>query len=184
MMRTAIMAALILAGTTPVAAAPKPVKADSRIQAVAEAVRDDRLRLLETVVNIDSGAGDVAGGRKVAALLAERLRAMDAAIEMVPAEIPGLPDNPLATFAGCGKGRVLLIGHLDTVFEPGTVSRWPFRIDGDRACGPGVSDGKGGVVEAVSALKILKDAGSGDFKTITCRIDTSEERRSRGTRIR
>jgi glutamate carboxypeptidase len=182
MMRTAVMAALILAATTPVVAAPKPVKADSRILAAAEALRDDQIKLLETVVNIDSGTGDVAGGRKVAALLAERLRAMGAAIEMVPAEITGLPDNLVATFTGSGKGRVLLIGHLDTVFEPGTVSRWPFRIEGDRAYGPGVSDEKGGVVQAVFALQILKDAGFRDFKTITYLIETSEERGSPGTR--
>lgn len=183
MIRATMFASLVLTiAAAPAMAAPKPVKVDDRVWAAAEASRGSQLKLLESVVNIDSGTGDVEGGRQVAAILAARLKAMGAALEMVPAEMPGLPDNLVATFTGTGKGRVLLIGHIDTVFEPGTVARWPFRIEGDRAFGPGVSDEKGGVVQAVFALKILKDTGFRDFKSITYLIETSEERGSPGTR--
>ncbi len=50
------------------------------------------------------------------------------------------------------RGRVLLIGHLDTVWPPGTSERWPFTIDGDRATGPGVFDMKSGIVQGLHAL--------------------------------
>jgi glutamate carboxypeptidase len=67
------------------------------------------------------------------------------------------------------------------VFGPGTVARRPFRIEGDRATGPGVSDEKGGVVEGVTAIEILHRLGFRDFKRITFLVETSEERGSPGT---
>jgi glutamate carboxypeptidase len=75
-----------------------------------------------------------------------------------------------------------MIGHIDTVFGPGTVAQRPFRILGDRATGPGVSDEKGGVIEGLYALQILHDLGFRDFGQITFLIETSEERGSPGTR--
>lgn len=54
-----------------------------------------------------------------------------------------------------GAPRVLLLGHLDTVWPLGTLERWPYRVDGDRATGPGVFDMKAGVVELFVALSRL-----------------------------
>ena len=171
----------ILAAAGAASAAPKPAK-DAKVWAAAEAARAGQLKLLEQVVNIDSGTGDAEGGRKVAAVLVPRLKAMGMNIETVKAEADGLPENTVATLTGTGKGRILIISHLDTVFGPGTVAKWPFRIDGDRATGPGVSDEKGGVIEAVTAIQLLRDLGFKDFKSITLLIETSEERGSPGTR--
>ena len=53
--------------------------------------------------------------------------------------------------------RVALIGHLDTVWPAGTLARWPFTLDGDRATGPGAFDMKAGVVQALFALAALDD---------------------------
>ena len=163
----------------PVYAAPAPAK-DAKVWAAAEAARPAQLKLLEQVVNIDSGTGDVEGGRKVAAVLGARLKAMGFVVESVKAEADGLPDNTVATLTGGGKGRVLLIGHIDTVFEPGTAAQRPFRMDAEKAYGPGVSDEKGGVIEGVYALQILHDLGFKDFKQIVFLIETSEERGSPG----
>lgn len=179
----ALATILLAAGLAlPATAAPTPVALDKRVWAAAEAARPEHLKLLETLVNIDSGTGDVEGGRKVGDIMAARLVALGAAVERVPAEIPGLPDNIVATLAGTGKGRVLLIGHLDTVFDPGTVARRPFRIEGSRALGPGVSDEKGGVVQGLYALQILRDLKFTDFRKIVLLLETSEERGSPGTR--
>lgn len=177
----AIAAAALLVGTSSAQAAAKPAK-DAKIWAAAEAARTGQLDLWKQVVNIDSGTGDVEGGRKVAGVLIPILKGLGAAIESVPAEAEGLPDNTVATFTGTGKARILLIGHIDTVFGPGTVAKWPFTIEGDRLRGPGVGDEKGGVVEAVTALKILKDQGFKNYAKITLLIETSEERGSPGTR--
>ena len=182
MKSASIMAAAALAAAAPALAAPKAAPKDARVWAAAEKARPDQLKLLEQVVNIDSGTGDVDGGRKVAAILTPRLEALGMTVETVAAEAPGLPENLVARLPGAGKGRILMIGHMDTVFGPGTVAQRPFRIAGDRATGPGVSDEKGGVVEGIYALQILKDLGFKDFKQITFLIETSEERGSPGTR--
>jgi glutamate carboxypeptidase len=177
----AACAALALVGASPVQAAPKAIGKDAKVWAAAEAARAEQLKLLEQVVNIDSGTGDVVGGRKVAGILAERLKALGFTVESVKAEAEGLPENTVATLKGTGKGRILLIGHIDTVFGPGTVAKRPFRMDAEKAYGPGVSDEKGGVIEGVYALQILHDLGFKDFKQIVFLIETSEERGSPGT---
>lgn len=155
---------------------------NAKVLAAAEAARSPQLQLLEQVVNVDSGTGDVEGGRKVAGILAPRLKALGMTIESVPAEQAGLADNTVATLTGTGKTRILIIGHIDTVFGPGTAQSRPFRTDGKRAYGPGVSDEKGGVVEGVYALQILHDLGFRNFGKIVFLIETSEERGSPGTR--
>jgi len=177
---TILTAALALATASAADAAPKAAAKDAKLWAAAEAARTSQLQLLQQVVDIDSGTGDVDGGRKVAAVLIPRLKALGMSVETAPAETEGLPDNVVATLSGTGKGRILLIGHMDTVFGPGTVAKRPFRMDGDKAYGPGVGDEKGGVVEAITALQLLHDAGFRDFKRITLLIETSEERGSPG----
>ena len=155
---------------------------DVRLWAAAQAARPAQLELLQQMVQIDSGTGDAEGGRRVAEILAPRLQALGMTVETVAAEQPGLADNLVARMRGSGRGRILMIAHLDTVFGPGTVARWPFRIEGERATGPGVADEKGGVAEGVFALKILHDLGFKDFGQITLLVESSEERGSPGTR--
>ena len=179
--RIATTAAIILATTALPAAAKAPAK-DAKVWALAERLRPAQLELLEQVVNIDSGTGDVEGGRKVGSLLVPRLKALGMEVETVAAEAPELPENIVATLKGTGRGRILMIGHIDTVFGPGTVASRPFRIEGDRATGPGVGDEKGGVIEGLYALQMLHDLGFTDFGRITFLIETSEERGSPGTK--
>ena len=167
------------AAAAPALAGPRR---DEDLWKAAEAARPEQLKLLETLVNIDSGTGDVEGGRRVLDILAPRLEALGARIERVPAEIPGLPDNLVATLKGKGKAKILMIGHIDTVFEPGTAAKWPYSVRGDRATGPGVGDEKGGVIQAVVALEILTAKGFRNYDTLTLLLETSEERGSPGTR--
>jgi glutamate carboxypeptidase len=150
--------------------------------AAALAARGEQLDLLRTLVNIDSGTGDVEGGHKIAATLIPRLKALGAAVVTVPAEAPGLPENIVATMKGTGKARILMIGHIDTVFGPGTAAARPYTIAIDRAHGPGVADEKGGVVQGLYALKLLHDLGFKNFAKITYLLETSEERGSPGTK--
>ncbi|MEW6598597.1 MAG: glutamate carboxypeptidase [Pseudomonadota bacterium] len=179
----AVLSPLALAAglALPAHAAPE-AKPDAKLLAAAEAARPEQLKLLQEVVNLDSGTGDAAGGDKVAAVLAKRLEALGAKIETAPAEEAGLPANTVATLTGKGKGRILLIGHLDTVFGPGTAAKRPFHTDATKAYGPGVSDEKGGVVEGVTALKLLHDLKRDNYSKIVFLIETSEERGSPGTR--
>ncbi|HEX5185182.1 MAG TPA: glutamate carboxypeptidase [Allosphingosinicella sp.] len=176
-----LLAAASISGPAAGRAPPIPAPKDARAWAAAESLRPEQLRTLESIVNVDSGTGDVEGGRKVGALLVPRLKALGMDVRTVAAEAPDLPDNIVATLSGTGRGRILMIGHIDTVFGPGTVAQRPFRIAGGHATGPGVSDEKGGVVEGLYALRILHDLGFKDFGRITFLIETSEERGSPGT---
>jgi glutamate carboxypeptidase len=177
-MKKALPFGLLLLAAAPALAAPPP----AQIRKAAEAVRPAQLDLLRRIVDIDSGTGDAAGAAKIQAILADELKAIGATIEMVPAEAPGLGDNLIARLTGTGKGRLLLIAHIDTVFGPGTVADRSFKIEGDHVTGPGVSDEKGGVVEAVTALKLLHALKQTGYKSITLLIETSEEQGSPGTR--
>jgi glutamate carboxypeptidase len=157
-----------------------PARNDKVYQA-AHANRAGALELLKEIVNIDSGTGDVQGGTKVGAVLRARLIQLGAEVRSEVAEAPGLPDNLVAVFHGTGKGKILIIAHLDTVFGPGTAAARPFSMDQQRAHGPGVGDEKAGVVNAFTALKILHDLGFKNFATITFLLDDSEERGSPGS---
>jgi glutamate carboxypeptidase len=173
-----LIACLVLGGS----GAPHAQTRDAKVWSAAEAARPAQLQFLKQLVNIDSGTGDVEGARKIAGLLAAELKALGMTVETVPAEAPGLGENTVATLTGRGKTRILMIGHIDTVFEPGTAQARPYREEGDHAYGPGVSDEKGGVVQGLYALKILHDLNFKNFAKITYLIETSEERGSPGTR--
>ena len=154
---------------------------DDAVYRAVEASRSEALELLKTIVDIDSGSGDIAGGERVESILDARLKSIGAEIRYGPAEAPGLPANLVAVFHGTGKARILIIAHIDTVFGPGTVAKRPFSIEGDRAHGPGVGDEKAGVVNAVIALKILRDLHFRDYASITLLLDSSEELGSPGS---
>jgi glutamate carboxypeptidase len=154
---------------------------NDKVYQAAVAGRDSALALLKSIVDIDSGTGDVAGGAAVQAVLEPRLTALGAEVRHEPAEAPGLQDNLVAVFHGTGKARILIIAHIDTVFGPGTVAGRPYSVEGDRAHGPGVGDEKGGVVNAIAALNILHDLGFKKYATITLLLDDSEERGSPGS---
>jgi len=158
-----------------------PHRNESVYRAV-QANHDDALALLQQIVDIDSGTGDIEGGSKVESVLAQRLAAIGAAVRNEPAEVPGLPDNLVAVVHGAGKGRILIIAHIDTVFAQGTVAGRAFSTEGNQAHGPGVGDEKGGVVVAISALKILHDIHFRNYGVITLLLDDSEERGSPGSR--
>jgi glutamate carboxypeptidase len=68
-----------------------------------------------------------------------------------------------------------MIGHTDTVFDPGTAAERPFAIDGDRATGPGVSDMKGGLLLGFFAVEVLREAGFDGFASITYVCNPDEE---------
>jgi glutamate carboxypeptidase len=174
----AALIAALLCSTPALAGSGK----DGAVWKAASAARPEQLALLERLVNQDSGTGDKVGGQKASETIAAELRALGMTVALVPAEQPGLPDNVVATLTGNGKGRILMIAHSDTVFGPGTAAQRPFRADATRAYGPGVSDEKGGVVEGIFSIKLLKQLKVCGFATITFLVETSEERGSPGSR--
>ena len=132
---------------------------------------------LERLVNIDCGSYTPAGVNEVGRWVASFLADLGAQVESRPDPAGRLGDTVVATFAGqTGAPRVMLIGHLDTVFDPGTVAERPFRIEGDMAHGPGVTDMKSGLLAGLYALKaIIGERGGLPFERLVFVANPDEE---------
>lgn len=126
-----------------------------RLRAEVERRLPDFLADLEAIVNIESGSYTKAGVDQVGEWMAERLSALGATIERHPnAE---LGDTVVATFTRHEPGPTLmLVGHTDTVFDPGYLVRRPFEIRADEILGPGVSDMKSGLLVGLHALETIR----------------------------
>jgi glutamate carboxypeptidase len=172
----AFAAGLLLAAAAPASAQAR----DDALLARAEAERPAVVETLRKLVEIESGSRDTAGLARLADLLEAELRQLGAATERVPGG-PSLGANVVGRLEGTGTGSVLLIAHTDTVFPQGILKTRPFRVDGDRAYGPGVADAKGGVAVILHSLKILKERGYRDFARITVLFNPDEEIGSPGS---
>lgn len=124
--------------------------------------------LLEKIVNMDSGSFDKDGVDRVGAMLAERLAALGFAVKRIPQKEHG--DHLIGHKPGTGEKRILLLGHMDTVFPMGTARSRPFRVEGGRAYGPGVLDMKGGIVCLLYALEALKAVGRASLDRMTMNV--------------
>ena len=117
--------------------------------------------LLAELVSIDSGSYHKAGVDRVEDRLRAWLEAAGIACESFPNERFGnCMAARLSAQVGGGNRPIVLMGHCDTVFPEGTVAKRPFRIDGDRATGPGVADMKAGLVMNTFVLDALKRFGA------------------------
>jgi glutamate carboxypeptidase len=156
--------------------------ADQRVLAAAKECESKERSLIERLVRIDSGTGDVPGLTAVGTLLRAELEAIGARVENIAAVAPAQGDNLVATLTGTGKGRILLIAHIDTVFPHGTVAQHPYAIVGDHGVGPGSGDDKSGVATAVCALSILQQLHWTDYAQIKLLLNSNEETGSGGSR--
>lgn len=116
------------------------------------------LKDLERLVSIDSGTYDKAGADDVVSSLEGLYVALGAAVERRTNDVYG--DTLIATLEAGGRGRVLLIGHTDTVYPAGTVADRPMRREGNRIIGPGTADMKAGDLSIVYALRALREQGA------------------------
>jgi len=165
------------------------------VAAVQDLARDQQQPLLDTLrdlVSIESGSKDVEGLEKIAALIAERLRALGGAVEVVPpTDVYRMEDTPAKTGAmvkaewkGTGTKKILLIAHMDTVYLRGMLKDQPFRIDeaSGRAYGLGIADDKQGVALILHTVAMLNKLGFKDYGTLTVLVNGDEEISSPGSR--
>lgn len=159
---------------------PAPPHTD-QLRKHAESAYDQYLQDLRTLVDIDCGTYIPAGVNRVAAFMQSRLEARGWNVDRIPHSAAEgssqLGDLLVATLQGSRRvgRRVLLVGHMDTVFPEGTARERPFRIEGSRAFGPGVSDMKGGLLAGYYAVSCLQDAGFDDPGSITYVCNPDEE---------
>jgi glutamate carboxypeptidase len=90
-------------------------------------------------------------------------------------EVEEFGNHLLAEWGGPSSDQVLVIGHLDTVWELGTLETMPFRLDGGRAYGPGTFDMKGGLVQLLFALRALAETGRRPRSKLAALINSDEE---------
>ena len=187
-MRPVIVAACIAAVAAAAAAIAAPVEpawslAQKEKPAVVETLRE--------LVSIESGSKDREGLDRIANLIAGRLSALGATVEFFEpgADAVKMFDTPerigkavIARFEGTGKKNVMLLAHMDTVYARGTLAKRPFRVEGNKAYGPGVADDKGGIAVILHTLSVLKSLGFRDYKTLTVVINGDEEVSTPGAR--
>lgn len=151
----------------------------ARIAAYVDAHVAEAIDLIETIVNINSGTLNPEGVYEVGEVLRPHFEEIGLATRW--AHLPDSLDRAGSLFAertGDQGRRLLLIGHLDTVFEPDHPFQ-RFERDGDAARGPGVADMKGGDVAILYALKALASVGALEGTTITVALTGDEERPGR-----
>jgi glutamate carboxypeptidase len=164
----------ILACALLLAAAQVTVPAEKAIVTAVDANNAAALTLLERVVNINSGTHNLAGVRAVG----DAFRKEFADLGFKTTWVDGAPfkraGHLIAEHPGGGP-KILLIGHLDTVFEPDSPFQTFERVDATHARGPGVIDMKGGDVVIIFALKALKAAGALDRMNVVVVMTGDEE---------
>ncbi|MBM0103494.1 M20/M25/M40 family metallo-hydrolase [Steroidobacter sp. S1-65] len=167
--------ALALAGALP--AYSDSASLDAREKALVShltAGENASIALLEQIVNVNSGTMNFAGVRKVGDVLRPRFEALGFKVTWVDGAPFQRAGHLVATRPGRGP-HVLLIGHIDTVFEPNhPFQRWE-RVDQNIARGPGAADMKGGIVVGLAALDALRQAKLLDSLQITVVLHGDEE---------
>jgi glutamate carboxypeptidase len=137
----------------------------------------EMLSLLRKMVEIESPSDDKAAVDRMGEFLAQAFERLGGQVTFYPQEAAG--NHLKADFAGGPSDRatgkpVLLLGHFDTVWPLGTLAKMPFRMEDDRAFGPGVYDMKAGIAMMMFALRALKESGAA-HRPVTILLDTDEE---------
>jgi glutamate carboxypeptidase len=149
------------------------------------------LKTLQELVSIESGSRDIEGLNRLSDVIAGKLRALGGDVQFVPAAKDGIrfEDTPaeigrivLARFKGTGTRNILLLAHMDTVYQRGAGAKQPFRVEGDRAYGLGIEDDKQGVALILHTLAVLRALDARSYGTLTVLINGDEEIGAPGSR--
>ena len=147
---------------------------------------DEFVTVLRQMVNVDCGSYTPDGVNVIADLCEARFRDGGWDVDRRrPDRAPDgsqLGDLVIGTLEGSGGPNVLLVGHTDTVFDEGTAAARPFRIEGDIARGPGVSDMKGGLLTGFVATEILRACRLRRVRTASRTSATPTRRSARRSR--
>jgi len=165
-------------------------QAPAAVQAGVAAQVQPLLGTLKDLVSIESGSRDLEGLATLSTLIAQRLQTAGMTVQVLPTQAPGfhpqlkgakLGSMVYGTRTGTGKRKVLMIAHMDTVYTKGMGAKQPFRIDGDKAYGLGISDDKGGVALVLHAVQLLEQMGFKDYAQLGVLINADEEIGSAGS---
>ncbi len=144
-----------------------------KIISFLNSTQSDYLADLAALVNLDCGTHNKVGVDKVGAWIRDRCLAWGWEVQHFPLTDYG--DCWLARLRGQGAGRLLLIGHLDTVYPDGTAAVRPMRFEGPKILGPGVCDMKSGLLTGMYAMRALQVSGCDDFAELVFFFNSEEE---------
>ncbi|OOV82497.1 glutamate carboxypeptidase [Acinetobacter sp. ANC 5600] len=153
------------------------------IMQVAESQKQSYLETLKTLVNIESGSKDLEGLNQMAKVVADQLKNVGAEVSVIEStDIYRMDDTPekmgpivKGVLKGQGKSKIMMIAHMDTVYERGMLKNQPFKIDGNQVYGLGIIDDKQGVAAILHVLNTLKKLNYKDYGTITVLMNSDEE---------
>jgi glutamate carboxypeptidase len=165
--------ALALLAAAPASAQLRP--ADAVMIQTVDAEQSRTLAMLQSWVDRNSGTMNLSGVETVRRLVEPEFQALGFKTQWIDMKSAGRAGHLVARHTGGRRGkRLLLIAHLDTVFEPDSpFQRW--QLDGDRAHGPGTADDKGGIAVIVAALRAMQAAGALKHANITVFLTGDEE---------
>ena len=162
---------LLLAGPATAALTP----AEQKMVATVDAEQPRTVSMLEKWVNQNSGTMNITGVTAVGQMLRSELEPLGFKVDWIDMKAAGRAGHIVARHVESRKGKkLLLIAHLDTVFEPDSpFQRWT--PDGNWAHGPGSGDDKGGMAVIVAALRAMQAAGTLKNSNITVFLTGDEE---------
>ncbi|MBV8818227.1 MAG: M20/M25/M40 family metallo-hydrolase [Acidobacteriaceae bacterium] len=166
---------LLTAATTAGVLAGELTSPEQQALLTIDATTAEAEALLETLVNINSGTLNIAGVRQIADILRPQFEALGFTVRWNSMDQVQRAGTLIAERQGTHGRKVLLIGHMDTVFEPASPFQ-KFVRKGNIAEGPGTSDMKGGLVIMLYALKALNATGALDGANISVVLTGDEER--------
>jgi glutamate carboxypeptidase len=145
----------------------------------SQSYQHELLRRLELLVNIDSGTGQIDGINSIISYLEQWLSDIGFAVTLHNSASYG--NNLVARRLGKGHLRLLLVGHVDTVYPYGAAAAQPFYIRDGIAFGPGVIDMKSGVLMGMSSLQALMESGFEEYCELIYVFNNDEEVGSTGS---
>lgn len=147
--------------------------------AFCESARDDTLAALETLVRLESPTTDKAAVDRCGVEVAARLAGLGGRVDLVESAAAG--NTVRAEFGEQGR-RIMLLGHLDTVWPVGHLQRMPLRLEDGRLHGPGAFDMKGGIAIALLALRAVSTVTPQRLPRVTVLLTADEETGSHASR--
>ncbi len=146
---------------------------------ILQSYQAELLSRLQLLVNIDSGSGQSEGVEQIMQHLQAWVSDLGFSVSLRPTEQYG--PNLLASRRGKGHTRLLVVGHVDTVYARGAATARPFQIRDDLASGPGIIDMKSGVLMGMYSVKALIDMNFEEYGEITLLFNNDEEIGSPGS---
>jgi glutamate carboxypeptidase len=132
---------------------------------------------LKEIIEIESPTTDREAVNRVGELVQRKVRALEGTIAIEPSGQADRGDHIVARWEGSDPSLepILVIAHMDTVWNKETLKEMPFRVDGNKIYGPGVYDMKGAIVFILTAIDIMRKLGLQSKRPITCLFNSDEE---------